>query len=136
MTTAPMVGLRVYLCFSSSLSAALALWNNSTDPLNLAAITLLLAFSLLGVADTVVNDVLSKRWRLPFTEKLRHDGYLTLAVVNLYFIFVAVSNNVVSADLLRYGLDAVVCVYVAFRDVKLRFIDPRKEGLSHAEHRP
>lgn len=127
-----MVGLRVYLCVSGAVSATAGYVNQSTESAYLWAFALLLGFSLLGLADTVVNDILGNRWLMPSVEKRRHDGYLTLAAANLAFVFVAVRQDHESVALLRYVLDAAMCAYVAFNDVKLRFIDPKKESQSHA----
>ncbi len=140
MNSARMVGLRVYLCRSGMLSAYSVfdsphVFAAADTTGRLAALLFMLAVSLLGLFDTFVNDVLSKRWQLRFTDARRHTGYVVFALANLALIFVAVSREAEGAFLLRFALDAAMATYVAFKDVQFRFIEPRKETLiHHADH--
>lgn len=131
-----MVGLRIYVCASSALSAYLVLGGGSIFPETdaagrLAAFALLFAVAFLGVFDTIINDVLGHDWRLGFTLNWRQDGYIALAVANLAMIFVAASRGSEGAHLTRFALDAVMAIYVAMKDVQFRFIEPRKEKHIH-----
>lgn len=139
MSKPRMVGLRVYLCLSGVLSAYSIVDStqvfSSVDELGrYAAFALLLTVCLLGMFDAVVNDVLGERWQLQWAAGLRHDGYIALSIVNLALIFVAVSRGTEGTHLMRFALDAAVAVYVAFKDVQLRYIEPRKESRPHADH--
>ena len=136
MNSARMIGLRVYLCLSCVLSAYTVLESphvfNGTDPVGrLAAFVILLTLALIGLSDTFINDVLGHRWCLHFTDARRHNGYIMLAIANLALIFVSVNRGTEGSFLLRFALDAAMAIYVAVKDVQLRFIQPRKENLIH-----
>lgn len=139
MNSARMVGLRVYLCLSGMLSAYTVfesphVFNGTDHTGRLAAFVVLLGVSLVGLFDTLINDVLGKRWVLQFTDSRRHNGYIVLAIVNLALIFVSVSQGTEGSFLLQFALDAAMATYVAIKDVQIRFIQPRKENLSNADH--
>lgn len=136
-----MIGLRIYLCTSGILSSAVLLQGGTNvfsvqdyTARGIAAL-LLLTVCVLGILDAFVNDVLSDCWRIEWSQSWRHDGYLALAVANLSLIFVAASRDAGGEYLLRFALDGVMATYVAFRDIQLRFLEPRKESQKHADHR-
>ena len=137
---ARMVALRMYLCASSALTAYSVVTTPNVFPSHegvaqFVAFALLVTICMLGVFDTFVNDVLGPRWALEWSEHWRNHLYLCLSGINLCLIFVIVNRGVAeAADVARYSLDAGMAVYVALRDVQIRFIEPRKESkLQHAE---
>lgn len=135
-----MIGLRIYLCLSGTLTAIAILrlgagvFAAEDFTAQAVAALLLLTICTLGVADTLVNDVFSDRWKLEWSKSWRHDGYVALAVANLALIFVAANRGVEGEFLFRFALDAAMAVYVAFRDIQLRYVEPRQESRTHVDH--
>lgn len=136
MVTPRMVGLRMYVCLSSLLSAYL-LFNGylavGEVPFldKVVSVLFLACLAAVGLADLIVNDLLSGRWDAKSIKEFRHNGYATLAAANLALIFLAASRGMESALLLRPAIDGFMALYVAAKDVQLRFVDPRKESLTH-----
>lgn len=133
-----MVGLRLYVCASGLLSAHFAfisphIFGPGDDSGRLLAMLLFVTTCAVGALDTIINDVLSERWTVQWAKGWRNEGYIALAIANLAMIFVAVSRGSEGEYLIRFGLDAAAAVYVAFRDVQLRFVQPRKESRVHVD---
>lgn len=138
MNSARLVGLRLYVCASGILSAHFAyvsphIFQLGDDSGRTWSALLMLTTCIIGVLDTIINDVLGERWQLQWAQGWRNEGYIVLAVANLAMIYVAVSRGSEGEYLLRFALDAVAAVYVAFRDVHLRFVQPRKESRVHVD---
>lgn len=135
-----MVALRLYLCLSGALSGLHLYLNPHIFTEADAGMRVLAALAFvttcaIGALDTLINDVFSDRWRLEWAEGWRHHGYIVLAVANLAVIFVAISRGTESTHLARFALDAFMAVYVALRDVQIRFVEPRsRESYTHVDH--
>jgi hypothetical protein len=131
-----MVGLRLYVCLSSLLSSYL-LYNGYLSVGHVTVVDKLLAVAALalvatiGLTDLLVNDLLSERWDAKSIKEFRHNGYATLAAANLALIYLAASRGTESALLIRLAIDGFMSLYVAIKDVQIRFVDPRKESLTH-----
>ena len=97
MSAARMVGLRLYLCASGALSAHFAyssphIFSASDEHGRWLALLLFVTTCIVGALDTVINDVLSERWRLQWAKGCRNEGYIVLALANIALIFVAVNE--------------------------------------------
>ena len=143
MTEPRMVGLRLYVCVSSLLSAYLLLGGYLTVGQvtiidKIVSVCVLAAVAGVGLADVFFNDVLSERWDAKSIKEFLHNGYATLAAANLALSLLAASRGAESALLLRLALDGFMALYVAVKDVQIRFVKPRKESLTHrhADRRP
>lgn len=143
MTQPRQMGLRLYLCASGLTTALVSIFDDQS-PLPHTVLTsqgwlgvLLLAFlCLFGIADVIVNDVMSSKWSIPCAALWRNDGYLALAAVNIAFVFALASKNSEGWFMLRYIIDALAAAYTGYKDVQIRYIQPRQEARQHAERHP
>ena len=137
------IGMRVYLCASGLLTASVAVFDPQSpfsiavsSPSGVLGAALLAALCLFGLADVVINDVMSAKWSLPCAAKWRNDGYLTLAAVNVAFMFAVASKGFEGWFMLRFLLDGLAAAYVGYKDVQLRYITPREKARQHAGRHP
>ncbi len=125
----------MYLCISGLLmvfnslhSSACWVWTTGECRDYRIAYGLLAIICVIGMLDTFINDVLSDRWGVESLMNHRTSIYMTMAAINISFVYVATAQQVETDALLRNILDAAVAVYASVRDVQLRYVQPRKES--------
>lgn len=135
-STARQIGLRLYVCLSTIVSAAIAAGEpgslnahllEASGPVGNAVVALMVVMAMVGLVDTVANDVLG-RDSMPSAVEHRSSGYVALAVLNIAWLWVMVHRDLESMLMLRYALDAAACVWVAAFDVRHRYVEVRQRA--------
>lgn len=89
-------------------------------PLGWVCVWALCAVALLGVVETLCNDVLAGRWLLPTVYRERHWLYLLTAGGTLSTAFVIAEGSGATPVLIRYLFDASALFAIAWVDAIAR----------------
>ena len=133
--------IRLYFCCSTTIASITSLldpeslgWQlvQEVGPPAQWVMVLLGAMSLLGIIDSVLNDLLPQPIQLRMVLHYRDFGYMLMAAIYAAFVFMAVSRGHTSLLLIRYLVDMTACVYIAVCDVHYRYLMPRKRARQDA----
>ena len=82
------------------------------EPAGWIVLAVIAGMSMIGLADVVINDILSARFILPFATRWRHLIYMALAVslASLMFLITAIYGN--SAVNFIFGLDMAMAASI------------------------
>jgi CBS domain containing-hemolysin-like protein len=97
---------------------------NGTNWICHFSIILLLPLSILGLVDTLINDILPKRIKLKHALKIRHYVIMALAICYWVLILNSVSYRFNLAIIYYFGIQAIVLPLAAIEDVICRYGKP------------